>query len=83
MAMTDRIREAISSQGRLRTPVSELADDDDLYRHGLTSHATVGLMLELEDQFGVEFPDAYLVKATFESVSSIADALTKLGAAEA
>ena len=37
-----------------------LDDSDDLYRAGLSSHATVDLMLTLEDHFDIEFPEAML-----------------------
>jgi acyl carrier protein len=46
----------------------------------MTSHASVNVMLALEDAFGVEFPDAMLRKSTFASVSAIRDALGTLGA---
>ena len=40
--------------------VDSLAEDADLYAAGLTSHATVNLMIALEDHFGVEFPERML-----------------------
>ena len=52
--------------------------DSDLYSLGLTSLATVGLMLALEDRFEVEFAESMLGRATFRSVASIADAIRKL-----
>jgi acyl carrier protein len=60
---------------------SEVAVDADLYRCGLTSHATVNVMLGLEDEFDVEFPNHLLRKTTFESIQAIVDALTEIGAA--
>ncbi len=35
-------------------------------------------MLALEDAFGVEFPERMLRKSTFESISSIRQAITEL-----
>ncbi|HZZ71719.1 MAG TPA: acyl carrier protein [Pirellulales bacterium] len=52
--------------------------DSDLYSLGLTSLATVGLMLALEDRFEAEFAESMLGRATFRSVASIADAICKL-----
>ena len=52
--------------------------DSDLYSLGLTSLATVGLMLALEDRFEVEFAESMLGRATFRSVASIADSIRKL-----
>ncbi len=43
----------------------------DLYELGLTSHASVNVMLALEDAFDIEFPDEVLKKSTFASVSNI------------
>jgi acyl carrier protein len=61
--------------------ISSLGDDDNLYQAGLTSHASIEVMLALEDMFDLEFPDAMLRKSTFESVSAIRSALAQLGAA--
>ncbi|MDQ2724730.1 MAG: acyl carrier protein [Actinomycetota bacterium] len=51
----------------------------DLYRNGLSSHASVNVMLALEDAFDLEFPDRMLKKSTFESIDAIAGALVGLG----
>ncbi len=37
----------------------------------MTSHASVNVMLAVEDAFGIEFPERMLKKSTFESVSAI------------
>ena len=77
--MTDRIRDILSKHGRLSVEkVSTLADDADLYLAGLTSHASVNLMLALEDGFDVEFPDRMLQRRYFESIAAIAAAITEL-----
>jgi acyl carrier protein len=44
----------------------------------MTSHASVNLMLALEDAFDVEFPDRMLTRGVFDSVSSIAAAIDEL-----
>ena len=79
--MTDRVRQIIREHGRLAVDVDVLADDADLYEAGMTSHASVNLMLALEGAFDVEFPDSMLRRNVFESVSSIGDALRTLGVA--
>ncbi len=73
------IREVLKSQARLPVEVDTLSDTDDLYESGMTSHASVNVMLALEDEFDLEFPDALLRKGTFESVSAIREALGTLG----
>jgi acyl carrier protein len=74
----ERIRAIVGRHGRLATEIHSLADSDDLYRAGLTSHASVSLMLALEDEFDVEFDEVHLTRATFASVSAIHGALTEL-----
>ena len=73
-----KVRELLATHGRLSTDVSSLDDDSDLYQAGLTSLATVGLMLSLEDGFDVEFPDSMLSRKTFASIESIAEAIDEL-----
>ncbi|HEY5456558.1 MAG TPA: acyl carrier protein [Acidothermaceae bacterium] len=74
----DPIREVLAQYGRLAVDVSTLDDRDDLYEAGLTSHASVNVMLGLEDSFDVEFPERLLRKTTFSSVAAIRDALHEL-----
>ena len=54
--MTEEIRQIIADHGRLSLDVSEVAPDTDLYQAGMTSHASVNVMLALEDHFDIEFP---------------------------
>jgi len=68
----------LGEYARLVVDVADLSDDDDLFRLGMTSHASVSVMLALEDAFGVEFPEHMLRKSTFESISSIRQAVTEL-----
>ena len=78
--MEDQIRAVLRAHGRIPGDVDSIASGDDLYRAGLTSHASVNVMLALEDTFDVEFPDAMLRKSTFESIGAIEVALKELGA---
>jgi acyl carrier protein len=78
--MTDTIRQVISDHARLPVAVSTLEDDSDLYQAGMTSHASVQVMLALEDAFDIEFPDRMLRRSVFESIASIAASLSELGA---
>jgi len=77
--MSDKIRQVIQEHGRLAVDVQTLGDQADLYQAGLTSHASVSLMLALETAFDVEFPDSMLKRSVFQSVSSIREALQQLG----
>ena len=77
--MIDQIRQILAEQGRL--PVADSIDvDADLFEAGMSSHASVNVMLAIEDEFDVEFPDSMLKRSVFESISSIAGALEELGA---
>ncbi len=74
----DRIRDVLASHGRMPVDPREVDDQADLYKLGLTSHASVDVMLALEDAFGIEFPDEVLKKSTFASVHNIAQVLDSL-----
>ena len=77
-----RVRTVLKSAAGLSTDIDQLADDADLYAAGLTSHATVNLMLALEDAFNIELPDRLLRRKTFSSVSAIVEALAEAGVGE-
>jgi len=79
--METQIREILAEHARLPVEVGSLDDGADLYQAGMTSHASVSVMLALEDTFDIEFPESMLRKSTFESVSAISAALTTLVAA--
>ena len=81
--MHDQIRHGLRDHARLAVPVDALADADDLHEAGMTSQASVGVMLALEEAFDVEFPDRMLRRRTFESVDAIHAALCELTGARA
>jgi acyl carrier protein len=76
--MNEDIRDILRRHARLGTDVSTISDDADLYAAGLTSHATVNLMVALEEHFGVEFPERMLRRRAFESIASIRASLEEL-----
>jgi acyl carrier protein len=76
--MDETIRSILAEHGRFPVDVSDIDENDDLFRAGMTSHASVNVMLALEDEFDVEFPESMLRKSTFESVSAIRTALSEL-----
>ena len=79
--MEARIRAVLRDHGRLGTDPEKLSADADLYQSGMTSHASVNVMLALEGEFDVEFPDHMLKRNVFRSISSIERALRELIAA--
>lgn len=76
--ITEEIRVILSAHGRLSGDVSVLEDSSDLYQAGLTSHASVNLMLALEDHFDIEFPERLLRRGAFGSIAAIRTALEEL-----
>ena len=72
------IREVLREHARLPVDVDTLSDDADLFAAGMTSHASVNLMLALEDAFDLEFPDRMLTRSVFESAGAITAAIDEL-----
>jgi acyl carrier protein len=78
--MDDDIRQILTEHGRLASGVDTLSREADLYQAGMTSHASVNVMLALEDRFDVEFPDRMLTRSVFASIAAISAALGELHA---
>jgi acyl carrier protein len=79
--LKDDIRQVLRDHARLPVDPDKIDDDADLFQAGMSSHASVNVMLSLEDTFDVEFPDTMLKRSVFESVAGIAAAITELTAA--
>jgi acyl carrier protein len=76
--MTDQIRKILKEHGRLSKDALALDESADLYQAGMTSHASVNVMLALEAAFDIEFPDHMLKRSVFESIAAIRAALEEL-----
>jgi acyl carrier protein len=74
----NQVREVLAAHGRMAVDPREVDDRADLYQLGLTSHASVDVMLALEEAFDIEFPEEVLKKSTFESVHNIAQVIDSL-----
>ena len=72
------IRNILKEHGRLNKDALTLEPSADLYQAGMTSHASVNVMLALEGEFDVEFPDHMLKRSSFESVAAIHAAIDEL-----
>lgn len=72
------IRRILGAHGRLARDVNDLTEEADLYQAGMTSHASVNVMLALEGEFDVEFPDHMLKRSVFGSIASIRSAICEL-----
>ena len=73
--MTPDIRQILQDHARLSTDAATIDEQADLYQAGMTSHASVNVMLALEDAFDIEFPDSMLKRGVFESIAAIGEAV--------
>jgi len=70
--MNTTIRDLVAKFGKLPVSIDQITDEADLYAAGLTSFASVQLMLGIEEAFDLEFPDNLLNRKSFASISAIA-----------
>lgn len=73
-----QIRAVLREHARLSKDADSLDSAADLYQSGMTSHASVNVMLGLEGAFDVEFPDHMLKRSVFASIDAIRAALQEL-----
>ena len=76
--MKEIIRAVLLEHGRLGGAIETLDDDADLYQAGMTSHASVNVMLALEGELDIEFPDSMLHRSVFQSMSAIQSAVLEI-----
>ncbi len=76
----ERIRRVLRDHARLPVDVDSIDERADLFQAGMSSHASVNVMLALEDNFEIEFPDAMLKRSVFESIAAIDAAVRQLRA---
>jgi acyl carrier protein len=77
-SVANRIRAVLAAHGRLGVDAANLSAADDLYAAGMTSLASVNVMLALESEFDIEFPDNMLNRSVFASVMAIEAAVLKI-----
>lgn len=75
--ITRVIRDALSAHAGLARNAQTIAEDEDLYDAGLSSFATVNVMLAIEDAFDAEFPEHLLHRTTFSSITRLSKALAE------
>jgi acyl carrier protein len=76
--MIEMIRRIIDAHGRLNVAARDLSLNSDLYEAGLTSFAAVQIMLALEDELDIEFPEHMLRRQSLSSINSILSCLRQL-----
>jgi acyl carrier protein len=75
---TGEIRRVLNDAGRLPIDAATLDEHADLYLAGMSSHASVDVMIELEETFEIEFPAHMLSRSVFESIAAIAAAVDEV-----
>ena len=80
VTITDEIREVLRDHARLPVGLDGLDDESDLFDAGMSSFASVNVMLALEDRFEIEFPDELLTRSAFESIAALRSAVNRLRA---
>ncbi|MCL4152962.1 UNVERIFIED_CONTAM: hypothetical protein GTU68_039053 [Idotea baltica] len=76
--MKQTIRTILAKHGNLPVAVEDIADAADLYDAGLSSFASVQVMLALEEEFDIEFPEHLLNRKSFSSIDAIEAALSEI-----
>ncbi|MES0810011.1 acyl carrier protein [Roseibium sp. SCPC15] len=76
--MKQTIRTLLGKHGNLPVAIDGVADEADLYDAGLSSFASVQVMLALEEEFDIEFPEHLLNRKSFSSIAAIDAALTEI-----
>ncbi len=74
-AIKVQVQKTLMEVGGLSSAGESLKETSDLYEAGLTSRASVSVMLALEDEFDIEFPDQMLNRHTFQSITAISQAI--------
>ena len=74
-----RVRAVLAQHARLSGDAASMDAQADLYQAGMTSHASVNVMLALEGEFDVEFPDEMLNRSVFASIQAICRAVASIG----
>jgi acyl carrier protein len=73
--LIDTVRDIVDAQLHITAHGFELDHDADLWQLGLTSLTCLGLMLSIEDAFGIELPEEALKESTFRTISTITAAI--------
>ena len=78
LIVEEELRVILQSYGGLSVPVDSLDENTDLFAAGLSSLATVNVMLAIEQKFGIEIPDELLTRRTFQTLASLRNTVGEL-----
>ena len=74
----DLVKSIVAKNGELDREISTVGLLDDLFNMGMSSRATVGVMLDIEETFDIAFPDEMISREVFESIEAISKAVETL-----
>lgn len=78
MISAQDIREILGGIEALSPVAAQLGEDDNLFDKGLDSFGSVQLMLALEEQYDIEFPDHLLNRRSFSTIRIISETVSVL-----
>ena len=76
--LTVSVREVVKQYAGLKVDADTLDLAADLYAAGMTSFASVEVMLGLEDMFGITFTQDLIQRGTFLSIAAMAEAVSAI-----
>lgn len=76
--LKEKIRSCLVEHLRMVNDPQEIPVDADLSTLGLTSMAATNLLIDLEDEFDIQFPDSMLTPEVFHAVNSLEEAVASL-----
>lgn len=77
-SVSERLERLVRGHLRFLKAEDRLAGDDDLGKLGLDSMASIDLLVEMEDHFGVHIPEELLAEDTFRSFNTLSELLSKV-----
>lgn len=72
------VRKIVQTLEDFASSSTPIGDTTSLYDAGLSSYGTVNLMLAIETEFNIQFPDTLLTRKTFETITSVAGVVESL-----
>lgn len=76
--MRDRVRAIVASMNLVPVPLDGLTEQDNLFDAGMTSFGSVQLMMAIEEEFDIEFPNSLLTRKTFATLDGLNAAVEQL-----
>jgi acyl carrier protein len=79
-AMISTLKELAVEHIAALSSVGQVDEDSDLAELGLDSMSALNLLLDMEDEFDVQFPEEYLTADVFSTLATLATAILVLAA---